>query len=90
MRYRREISEDDLMSLHIIREIRQDMDMTQAELGKLSDNSRALITAVENKHSGLTWTNALVIFQRLGCRVSIECPELDRVYVVKDKEFTSD
>jgi transcriptional regulator with XRE-family HTH domain len=86
MPYRREISEDDLMSLHIIREIRQDLKLTQAKLGEISHNSRALITAVENKHSGLTWTNALVILQRLGCRIAIECPELDRVYVVKEKE----
>jgi predicted transcriptional regulator len=86
MSYIREISEDDLASLHVMREIRQDLKLTQAKLGELSDNSRALITALENRHCSTTWSNALVIFQRLGCRIAIECPELDRVYVVKEKE----
>lgn len=86
MPYLREISEDDLMSLHIMREIRQDLNLTQTKLGEISHNSRSLITAVENGHSGTTWANALVILQRLGCRVTIECPELNRVYVVKERE----
>lgn len=86
MPFYREISEDDLMSLRIMREIRQAMKLTQTELGVKSDNSRSLITAVENGYSGTTWANALVILERLGCRVTIECPELNRIYVVKRGE----
>lgn len=86
MPYMREISAEDLIRLRIMREIRQDLNVTQLELGIKSDNSRSLITAVENGYSGTTWANALVILERLGCRVTIECPALDRVYIVKGDE----
>jgi transcriptional regulator with XRE-family HTH domain len=85
MSYEREISESELISLRFMREIRQDLKITQAELGSKTSNSRSMITNLENNHTGTTWANALVILQRLGCRIVVECPELNRVYIVKDE-----
>ena len=86
MPYQREISEQELISFRFMREVRQDLRLTQAELGADTDNSRSMITNLENNHTGTTWANALVILQRLGCNVVIECPELDRIYRVKGSE----
>jgi DNA-binding XRE family transcriptional regulator len=83
MAYMKEISEDDLINLSFVREVRKGLKITQAELGAKSDNARQTITSIENNNTGTSWANALVILQRLGCRVIIECPELDRVYIVK-------
>lgn len=86
MPFHREISEGELITLGFLKEVRTALKLTQAELGAMSDNARQTITAIENNHTGTTWANALVILQRLGCRIAIECPELDRVYIVKEKE----
>jgi DNA-binding XRE family transcriptional regulator len=83
MNYLREISEEELISLGFIRDVRKEIGLTQAELGSMIHSSRQAITNLENNRNGTTWANALVILQRLGCRVIIECPELDRVYIVK-------
>lgn len=85
MAYRYEISEDDLASLRFIRDVRKEMKLTQAELGAKSGNSRTAIANLEHNRNGTTWINALVILQRLGCRIIVECPDLDRVYIVKEE-----
>jgi DNA-binding XRE family transcriptional regulator len=85
MPYVKEISEDELINLGFVREVRKGLKITQAELGAKSDNARQTITNIENNNTGTTWANALVILQRLGCRIIVECPDLDRVYIVKDE-----
>lgn len=80
-----EITETELMSLNFVREVRQKLNRKQRELADAIDLTPQAVSNIEHNKNGTSWVNGNIMIQRLGGRVIIEFPELNRAYVIKDE-----